>query len=409
MVERIPVVVVGAGHAGLTLSYELGRAQVDHVILERARIGQAWRTRWDSFCIVTPNWTLRLPGGAYDGDSPDAFMPRDQLVTFLESYATSFGAPVREGVNVSSVEPGPKAGFLLRTSDGDIEADSVVLASGGYQKPYRPRAAASLPPHVLAIDAEGYRAPGALPPGKILVVGSGQTGCQIAEELHEAGRDVVLACGRAAWLPRRIEGRDIVSWVLETPFLHQTLGDLPSPAARLLANFQTSGRDGGHDLHYRTLARMGVTLAGHLVDVEDDHALFADDLRESIAFGDARHEDIFELIRKTCRERGEAVPELPPPEPIEVDPPLRLDLTGCSAVVFTSGFRPDFTSWIHLPSAFDEDGFPLQVDGESTVVPGLFFMGVHFMRKRMSATFLGAGEDAAVVAERVVRYRSAPV
>ena len=405
--RRTACVIVGAGHAGLALSYELDSAGVEHEILERSRIGESWRTRWESFCLVTPNWTVMLPGGEYEGDDPDGFMPRDEIVAHLERYAQSFQAPVSEGVDVSSVEPGSNGTLLLRTSEGSIEADSVVLATGAYQRPYRPRAAGSLPAHVHAIDAEGYTAPPDLPPGKVLVVGSGQTGCQIAEELNTAGREVTLACGRAPWGPRRAEGRDIVSWIFETPFLNHTVADLPSPMARLGANFQATGRDGGHDLHYRTLQKAGVTLAGRFQDVEDDHVVFAPDLAESVAFGDARYADITALIKKSCLERGETPPDFPPPEPFETDCPDRMDLNGCGAVIFTSGFRPDYTSWIHFPNAFDELGFPIQTDGESSVVPGLYFMGSHFLRKRKSATFMGAAEDAAIVAATIAKAQHA--
>ena len=401
MAERIPVVIVGAGHAGLAVSHELTRGGVEHELLERNRIGESWRSRWDSFCLVTPNWTVQLPGGTYDGDDPDGYMPRDDIVAYLERYAVSFQAPVRDGVGVSSIEPAAEGGLMLRTSKGDLQAASVVLATGGYQRPYRPAGAASLPAETHAIDAEGYTAPSALPPGKVLVVGSGQTGCQIAEELNDSGREVLLACGRAPWVPRRIEGRDIVSWVVETPFLDQTIDDLPTPMARLISNILTTGRGGGHDLHYRTLLRDGVTLAGHFLGVEDHSAVFANDLAESVAFGDARYADVSNLIRKTCIDRGDVPPDIPPPDPFEVDPPERMDLQGCGAVIFTSGFRPDFTSWVHFPNAFDDLGFPIQIDGESSIVPGLYFIGTHFLRKRKSATFLGIAEDAAVVAERV--------
>ena len=182
-----PVVVVGAGQAGLAVSYELTARGVEHVVLERARVGQSWLGLWDSFCLVTPNWTMSLPGAAYTGDDPEGFVPRDEIVRYLQRYASSFGAPVREGVGVDSLEPGPNGGFLLRTSAGELRAASVVVCTGAYQRPHRPEVAAGFPRDVLVIDAQDYRNPAALPPGKVLVVGSGQTGCQLSEELHEVG------------------------------------------------------------------------------------------------------------------------------------------------------------------------------------------------------------------------------
>src|SRR5437899_8006360 len=196
MNSAVDVVIVGAGQGGLSVSHELAAAGVGHVVLERGRVGETWRGRWDSFCLVIPNWTVQLPGGRYRGDDPDGFMPRDQIVSHLVTYAQSFDAPVREGVTVTSLERSDNGAFLLRTSSGEIRAKKVVLASGGYQKPHRPPAAAQLPPSIHTIDAEGYVNPAALPPGKVLIVGSGQTGCQLAEEIFEAGRDVFLSCGR---------------------------------------------------------------------------------------------------------------------------------------------------------------------------------------------------------------------
>ena len=201
MTDRIEVVIVGAGQAGLAVSHELTRAGVAHVVLERGRVGQSWRKRWDSFCLVTPNWFLGLPGHPYDGGDPDGFMLRDEVVAHLERYAVN--ASVREGVEVTELGRGPNGGLILKTSAGEIGARTVVLSTGAYQRPYRPAAAATLPPDLLQIDVEDYRNPSDLAPGPVLVVGSGQSGCQIAEELHQAGREVFLACGRAPWFPRR--------------------------------------------------------------------------------------------------------------------------------------------------------------------------------------------------------------
>jgi putative flavoprotein involved in K+ transport len=296
--------------------------------------------------------------------------------------------------------------LVLETSDGEIHADAVVLATGAYQKPYRPPGAVTLPAGILAMDSEQYANPDNLPPGSVLIVGSGQTGCQIAEELNEADREVVVACGKAPWGPRKLEGRDIVSWIVDTPFLEQTPDALPTPLAKLGANFQVTGRGGGHDLNYRTLQSSGVTLTGRFLDASDHHVRFAPDLHESVAFGDARYGDISTLIRKSCEERGERAPELPPPEPFTAEPPAEMDLRHCGAVIFTAGFRPDYASWVQFPGAFDEMGFPIQKDGASSVVLGLYFVGTHFLRKRKSATLLGFGEDAAVVAEQISRSLS---
>ena len=401
MTDPIGVVVVGAGQAGLAVSHELAQAGVPHVVLERGRIGQTWRGRWESFCLVTPNWFVELPGHRYDGDDPDGFMPRDEIARHLERYAAGFEAPVREGVEVTALAPLSGGGFRLQTSSGEIDARAVVLATGAYQRPHRPAGAATLPSDLLQIDVEDYHRPDDLPAGPVLVVGSGQSGCQIAEELHLAGRDVVLACGRASWFPRTLGGRDLTWWAVETGFLDMTVGSLPGPEARLAANVQATGAGGGRDLHYRTLQRLGVTLVGRFLGAEGRHARFAPDLGESVAWGDERNAQLMALVRKVVEERGLPDPGIVEPEPFPGDAPETLDLRGLGAVVFAGGFRPAY-DWVRVPGAFDELGFPIHDEGASTVVPGLSFVGVHFLRKRKSSLLGGVGEDAAIVARRIV-------
>jgi putative flavoprotein involved in K+ transport len=395
------VVIVGGGQAGLALSYELTREGLDHVVLERERIANTWRGRWDAFCLVTPNWTMDLPGFPYDGDDPQGFVPRDEIVTYLERYAASFQAPVQAGVEVHGLEAAA-GGFLLRTSAGEVHARQVVLATGAYQRPHRPALASALPSRLLVIDAEDYRHASALPPGQVLVVGSGQTGCQLSEDLHLAGREVALACGRAPWGPRRLAGIDIVDWLNRTDWFDFPLSALPAPPARLAANIQVTGRDGGHDLNYRVLQEMGVRLLGRLQAAEGHAARFAPDLADSVAYGDQRYADICKLLREQLPAAGFDVPELPAPPPFVADPPPEVDLNSFGTVIFTAGFRPDYARWVHIP-AFDEWGFPLTVDGASTVVPGLYFVGVHFLRTRRSSLLFGVGEDAALVARSIVR------
>jgi putative flavoprotein involved in K+ transport len=401
MDDQAEVLVIGAGPAGLAMSRELTEAGVDHDVLERGRVGESWRGRWDTFCLVTPNWTVQLPGLHYDGEDPDGFMHRDEIVAYFERYAAGFDVPVREGVEVTSLAPGDDGAFELETADGPLTAQTVVLATGAYQRPHRPPGATTLPTDLRQIGLEDYSSPEELPGGPVLIVGSGQSGCQIAEELHHAGREVFLACGRAPWVPRRIGDRDAVWWVVETGFIDQPVSALPTPAARLGANVLTTGHEGGHDLHLRTLQRLGVTLLGHFLGAEGRQARFAPDLAESVAWGDERNADFMKLVRKLVAERGLEMPEIPEPEPFDADAPASLDLSGFGAVIFASGYRPDYESWVRLPGAFDELGFPIHDEGASTVVPGLYFVGVHFLRTRKSSTLLGVGEDAAIVAGQI--------
>ena len=399
--EHVDVIIVGAGQAGLAVSHELRAAGVEHVVLERGRVGETWRHRWDTFCLVTPNWTVRLPGRPYNGPDPHGFMSRDEIVASLEDYAGAFAAPVREGVTALRVESSPDGGFIVHTTTGDWSSHALVLATGAYQRPHRPGAAGTLPAGLPQMDVDVYRNEGALPPGKVLVVGSGQSGAQISEELHEAGRQVVLACGKAAWVPRRLGGRDIVWWLAQSGFFDQTVGTLPTPAARLAANPMATGHGGGHDLHLRTLQAMGVTLTGHFLGAEGDRAHFAPDLQESAAWGDQRFHELMDLIKRSAAEHGLELPPIVEPEIFTAHGPEWLDLSGFGIVIFAGGFRPDYRSWLPWPDAFDELGFPLQQDGVSTIVPGLFFVGVHFLRTRKSSLLLGVGEDATIVSRQV--------
>jgi putative flavoprotein involved in K+ transport len=398
------VVIIGGGQAGLATSHELTQAGVEHVVLERDRIGQTWRERWDSFCLVTPNWSVKLPGGEYDGDDPDGYMVKDEIVAHLERYASSFAAPVREGVAVDSVSPAAGGGYQVETSDGALQADAVVVATGTYRTPFRPSGAASLPAGLTQLSVDEYRNPSALPPGKVLVVGSGQSGCQVAEELMEAGRDVFLSCGRAPWVQRTLGDRDIVWWAAETGFLDMPVAALPGPAARLEANILATGHGGGHTLNLRTLRAQGVTLLGHFVGADDHVARFAPDLGEAQAWGDDRYGKFRDLVAKTAADRGWTMPDMPDPEPFDPTAPESLDLSDVGAVLFTGGFRPDF-SWVRVPGGFDEMGFPLQQDGASSVADGLYFVGVHFQRKRKSSIFFGVGEDASILAEHIAASR----
>ena len=255
------IVIVGAGQSGLSLSAALTEAGREHVVLERGRIGQSWRDRWDSFRLVGPNGLIRLYGRPYDGPDPHGFLSRDEVVAHLERYADATSAPVREEVTVTRVEPRPEGGFRVETGDGPLEADQVVLASGTYGSTYRPAVVEALARAVPVTTVQDYRRPDALPDGTVLVIGAGQSACQIAEELHLAGHRVALACGKAGWAPRRIAGRDCFEWLLETPFTTITAAQLPSPLGRFFANPQMTGQGGGRDLHYRTLAAQGVELS----------------------------------------------------------------------------------------------------------------------------------------------------
>jgi putative flavoprotein involved in K+ transport len=401
--ESFDVAIVGAGQAGLSTSWFLKQAGVDHVVFEAGRVAETWRTRrWDSFCLVTPNWSVNLPGAKYAGPDPDGFMILPELVGYFQGWADSFHAPVQENCSVTALDA-DSDNFTLTTSAGKIRARTVVVASGGYQRAHLPANADQIPNSVIQLLAEDYTNPGGIPAGAVLIVGSGQTGCQLAEELHEAGRKVFLACGRAPWGPRRMGGHDLVWWLIESGWWARTPDQLPSPMARLIGNPQNTGRGGGHDLNYRTLQAAGVELIGRYLGAGEGKICFADDLAESIEIGDTMTAYFKTYIDALCEKTGVASPwEMPPPLRVIGRTELDIAREGIGTVIWTSGYRPSY-GWVHFP-VFDEMGFPVQFDGQSAV-PGLYFMGVHFQRKAQSAVLYGVGEDAEIVGRHIVDNR----
>ena len=399
------VAIIGAGQAGLATSWHLAQANVDHVLLESVRLAETWRSRrWDSFCLVTPNWTVQLPGAKYNGPEPDGFMSLAQLLDHFQAWAASYGAPIEENSHVTSLEPGD-GGFRLTLPSGTLTARTVVVATGAYQRPHRPAGAESLPKDLVQLFAEEYSNPKALPPGGVLVIGSGQTGCQLAEEIHQSGRKVFLACGRCVWIPRRLEGRDTMWWMIQSGFMDRASDALPSPMAKLLGNPQATGHDGGRDLNFRVLYEMGVELIGRFVGADGSRIRFADDLAASVGFGDARLGDMLKFVETHCIANGVTPPRFEMPPPLRIDTRTELDVTrdGIGSVIWTSGYRPDY-GWVKFP-VFDEMGFPTQTDG-CTKVPGLYFMGVNWMRKNKSAVLYGVGEDAEIVARQIAEAQA---
>jgi putative flavoprotein involved in K+ transport len=415
VVRATEIAIVGAGQAGLALSYcltELGRT---HVILEQRRVAESWRTRrWDSLRLIAPNWSMVLPGFAYPGDEPDGFMGKDQVVEHLVDYGRSFGAPVVEGARVMGVDRhASNEGFLLRTDDGTIEADQVVLATGALQQPKLPPDAAALPVTILQMVAADYRNPEALPPGSVLVVGSGETGAQISEELARSGRDVYLSGGRSWWAPRRYRGRDMAAWLRLTGWFERLAEDLPPGVRTGQPNPQLTGAGGGHDLNAHSLARDGVRLLGRLRAIRDGTAFFSDDLAANLASADAEARKLLESIDRLIEidQLDAPVEDLPPDlrssgrglEPSTEEgrrAPLELDLRAAEVgtVIWAAGYRPDF-SWVRVPF-LDPDGHPRQRRGV-TSVKGLYVLGLDWMYNAKSGLFAGISDDAAYLASIV--------
>jgi putative flavoprotein involved in K+ transport len=327
-----------------------------------------------------------------------------ELIHYFEDWSESFKAPVQTNANVSSLKKDGRD-FVLQLPEGRLRAPTVVVATGGYQRAHLPSGSTQLSPSVHQILAEHYDKPENLPPGAVLIVGSGQTGCQLAEELQVTGRTVFLACGRAPWTPRQIEGRDFVWWSRVSGWLDRTSDKLPSPAARLLANVQATGHGAGHDLHYRTLHASGVELLGRFAGAQDSKVYFADDLAATVDFGDARLKDMLKAFDTYCTATGRSALDFEWPEPLRLKSRTELDVQreGIGTVIWTTGYRPEYR-WVDLP-VFDEMGFPIQVDG-CTAVEGLYFMGVPWMRKFKSAILYGVAEDAELVAQHIIESRS---
>lgn len=405
-----PAIVIGGGQAGLAMSYQLGRNDIAHVVLEKNSIAHSWKTqRWDAFCLVTPNWQCQLPGHAYAGPDPKGFMLRDEIVDYVESYARQIAAPVREGVAVTKLSRTADGHFTLDTTAGTMTADNVVLAVSGYHIPNVPRMADRIAPDVLQIHSSAYRNPTQLPDGDVLVVGSGQSGCQIAEDLHLSGRKVHLAVGSAPRCPRVYRGRDAVEWL-------DDLGqyDLPvdqhslKEKVRKNANHYLTGRDGGRDIDLRRFALEGMQLYGRLKDVRDGRLQFADDLAANLDNADKVYNGICGLIDKHITENGISAPDQPHYVPVWQPSgiPTEVDLatSGIGSIIWTTGFRSDW-SWVELPM-FDGAGYPTHQRGV-TSVDGVYVIGMPWLYTWGSGRFVGVGRDAGFVAERMVERRAA--
>lgn len=409
-VTSAEIAIIGGGQAGLALSYHLTARGRPHVILEQGRTVESWRSkRWDALRLIAPNWSLVMPGFTYRGDDPDGFMSKDDVVDHLVRYAASFGAPVREGIRVVSVDRDrADARFIVRSDDGELQAETVVLATGALQRPKVPDFAAEIPEDIQQLIPSEYRNPGALPPGRVLIVGTVETGCQIAEDLARANREVLLSGGRGWWTPRRYRGPDITAWMRLLGWFERLAGDLPPGVRAGKPNPQLTGVDGGHDLSPHSLARVGVALLGRLRGISDGKASFADDLAANVASGDEQALGFLGAIDRLEDEQGLSVPPPDVPEDLRdagrsrprsvgESPPLEIDLVGesISTVIWATGYRPDL-SWVHLPF-LDADGYSMQRRGV-TPVAGLYVVGLDWLHTAKSGLFAGIGDDAGYVA-----------
>jgi putative flavoprotein involved in K+ transport len=403
---RVDVVVIGGGQAGLSASWHLRQRGLDHVVLERDRVAGAWRReRWDSFCLVTPNFQCRLPEHPYRGPEPEGFIVRDEIVDYVESFAASFGPPVLEGVEVRRVGRDGAGGFLVQTSHGELHADHVVLAIGGYHRPRLPAVAARLPVAITQLHSSGYRNPSSLPDGAVLVVGSGQSGAQIAEDLLLSGRDVHLAVGSAPRVARRYRGRDCVSWLEDIGHYDMPIDDHPQGlGARREPNHYVTGRDGGRDIDLRAHALAGMHLHGRLAGARDGVLTFTGDLPANLDAADATAERIKDTIDRFIERRGIDAPAEARYSPVWEPPgdgsePLDLEAAGVRSIVWATGFRSDW-SWISVPELVGDDGYPRHTRGVCDA-DGIYVLGLPWLWTWGSGRFAGIARDAEYVVAAV--------
>ena len=408
--RRTTVVVVGAGQAGLACSYYLSRFGVEHVLLERGEVANAWSSeRWDSLRLLTPNWQSRLPGADYRGDDPDGFMDMAAVTGFLQGYASEIAAPVQTSTRVTGVEPF-RDGYRVLTDRGDWYCLGLVVASGAFGSSSVPRLAAELPAGLRQLDTLAYRNPGQLGEGGVLVVGAGASGVQIAREIQRSGRQVTLASGEHVRMPRRYRGRDIQCWMQACGLLDEDwrrVEDLRR--ARRLSSAQLVG--GADDVDFNSLAAEGVELVGRLAGVRGRRLQFSGDLANVTRLADLKVNRLLERIDNWIDARGEEGD----PGSYRLDrtrlpaqPRLEIDLAGgeIGTVIWATGYRPDY-SWLGLP-LFDRKGAP-QHDGGVARLPGVYFMGLPFMRRRKSSFICGQADDARDICHHLLAHLGRPV
>lgn len=411
-------IVVGAGTAGLAASWHLARRGVDHVVLERGRVAETWRSqRWDSFALNTPAWMNRLPGATEDAGPRDAFATGAAWVEHLEAYAALAGLPVRTGIEVTGLRRGTDRTFELAArvsgSGETLRARSVVVASGVQRVPRIPAIAAALPRDVLQIHTSEYRSPAALPPGAVLVVGAAQSGGQVVEDLLDAGRTVHLATSHVARFRRRAYGRDILEWLVPAGFFDVSPGSLPDPAMQVEPQPLISGVGRyGHTLSFQWLESRGARLHGHLRSIEGGRLTFDDDLATNVRYADERSAEVTRQVTAGLMKAGlgASLPPLeddpadaPHPDPDAVHPLPALDLVdaGIATVIWATGFVAR-TPWLP-PDSLDDRGV-LRNAGGSASVPGLFALGLPWLRTRGSGIVYGVDRDAAAIAEMVTTH-----
>jgi putative flavoprotein involved in K+ transport len=387
----------------------LAERAIDHVVLERGAVANSWRTeRWDSLRLLTPNWQSRLPGFGYDGDDPDGYRTVPEVVAFIERYARVIAAPVQTNTAVAVVRRTDDR-YAVATEQGDWSCRTLVLATGACNIADVPAVASALPPSIVALTPQQYRNPAQLPQGGALVVGASATGTQIADEIHRSGRPVTLAVGEHIRVPRMYRGRDIEWWMDAAGVLDERYDAIDDiERARRVPSLQLTGSPSRATLDLNALTAVGVTLVGRLAGIADGRAQFAGSLRNMCALSDLKMGRLLDTIDVWATANGlDATvdpPHRPPPTDVEASPPLALDLTNgaIKTVIWATGFRPDYR-WLDVP-VLDRKGRIRHDGGIVLGAPGLYVMGLPFLRRRKSPLIDGAADDARDLSAHLAAY-----
>ena len=403
----IDVVVIGAGHAGLAISQLLNTRDVEHIVLERGEVANAWRKeRWESLKLLTPNWQTRLPGCAYDGDDPGGYMSVRELIQFLDDYAANTNTPVVTGCEVTSVRHVGER-YQVTTSQGTWYARAVVLATGACNAPSVPKAASDLPTGITQLTPFDYRSPESVPEGGVMVVGASATGMQLADELLQAGHEVTVAAGEHVRMPRRYRGKDIFYWMTQSGIHDQRYDEVEDIArGRSLPSPQLVGSSDLPILDLNYLKDLGAVITGRFMRVSNGQAQFSGSLGNVCALADLKMQRLLRLIDETADKEGAPAAEPLAPTHVDDDPLLSLDLENIRSVIWATGFRPDY-SWLDV-DVLDRKG-QLRHDGGIVDSEGLYVLGLPLMRRRKSSFIFGIEDDARDIADHLVDYLTTPI
>ena len=406
---RTTAVVIGAGQSGLATSWCLAARAIDHVVLERGEVANTWRAeRWPSFTLLTPNWQSRLPGFGYEGGDPDGFRTLAQTIAFIERYARHVSPPLRTHCPVTAVRRTPD-GYEVVTAQDTWHCRAVVLATGAFNVAQVPKISAAVPPDIVQLTTAQYRDPASLAPGGVLIVGAAATGAQLADEIQRSGRQVTLAVGEHVRAPRTYRGRDIQWWMDATGLNDERYDQVENlNRARSLPSFQIAGYRDRRDIDLNALTSLGVKLVGRLAGVQGSKAQFSGSLRNVCELADLKQNRLLNTFDEWAAANGldGAVepPHRPAPTRLEASPPLGLDFgrSGIRTILWATGFRPDY-SWLEVP-VLDHKGNIRHDGGVVTDAPGLYVIGLPFLRRRKSTLMDGAGDDARDLSEHLAAH-----